>query len=215
MHSVVFGGFAANELATRIDDATPKVIVSASCGIEVSKVIPYKPLLDAAIMMAVHKPERCIILQRPLERAELIPGATSIGRRRWRARSRHDCVPVRPPIRSTSSTPPARPASPRAWCATMAAMPWRSHWSMKNIYGMAPGEVYLGRLRRRLGGRPFLHRLCAAALRLHDRALRGQAGRHARCRRLLARDRRSTRCARSSPRRPPSAPSSARIPRAS
>ena len=58
VHSVVFGGFAANELATRIDDCQPKLIVSASCGIEVNKVIPYKPLLDAAIIMAVHKPEQ-------------------------------------------------------------------------------------------------------------------------------------------------------------
>src|SRR5438445_5043133 len=61
VHSVVFGGFAANELATRIDDCQPKLIVSASCGIEVNKVIAYKPLLDAAIIMAVHKPQGCII----------------------------------------------------------------------------------------------------------------------------------------------------------
>src|SRR5215831_2610929 len=74
VHSVVFGGFAAAELATRINDATPKVIVSASCGIEIGRVVPYKPLLDAAIAMAIHKPERCVILQRPMARAELIPG---------------------------------------------------------------------------------------------------------------------------------------------
>src|SRR5437899_4860069 len=72
IHSVVFGGFAANELANRISDARPKVIVSASCGIEVGRVIPYKPLLDKAIELASVKPERCIILQRPQEKASMI-----------------------------------------------------------------------------------------------------------------------------------------------
>src|SRR6266545_7646609 len=71
VHSVVFGGFAAKELATRIDDAKPKLILSASCGIEVGRVIPYKPLLDKAIELASVKPERCIILQRPEAKAEL------------------------------------------------------------------------------------------------------------------------------------------------
>ena len=74
VHSVVFGGFAANELAVRIDDALPKVIVSASCGIEVSRIISYKPLLDQAIELATHKPDNCSILQRPTERAELTEG---------------------------------------------------------------------------------------------------------------------------------------------
>ena len=74
MHSVVFGGFAPKELATRIDDAKPKVILSASCGIEVARVIPYKPLLDEAIDLAKHKPDACLILQRPQAEAELIPG---------------------------------------------------------------------------------------------------------------------------------------------
>src|ERR1700675_3798277 len=74
IHSVVFGGFAPKELATRIDDAQPKLIVSASCGIEVNRVIPYKPLLDQAIQMAQHKVERCVILQRPQEAAALVRG---------------------------------------------------------------------------------------------------------------------------------------------
>jgi propionyl-CoA synthetase len=73
VHSVVFGGFAAHELASRIEDATPKVIVSASCGIEPSGIVPYKPLLDAAISMSDSKPERCIILQRPMLEADLDP----------------------------------------------------------------------------------------------------------------------------------------------
>jgi len=69
IHSVVFGGFAANELATRINHCTPKLIISCSCGIEGSRVVPYKPMLDAAIEQASHKPAHCIILQRPQERA--------------------------------------------------------------------------------------------------------------------------------------------------
>src|SRR5437762_10619370 len=73
IHSVVFGGFAANELATRLDDAKPKVIVSASCGIEPGRLVEYKPLLDAAIAMAESKPQRCIVLQRPMLEAELDP----------------------------------------------------------------------------------------------------------------------------------------------
>ena len=74
VHSVVFGGFAAHELATRIDDARPRVVLSASCGIEVNRVIPYKPLLDAAIAEARSKPEACVVLQRPMCRADLVPG---------------------------------------------------------------------------------------------------------------------------------------------
>src|SRR5256885_13728894 len=74
VHSVVFGGFASNELAKRIDDARPRLILSASCGIEVNRVVPYKPLLDGAIAAAAHKPERCVILQRHQEMAPLVRG---------------------------------------------------------------------------------------------------------------------------------------------
>ena len=74
VHSVVFGGFAAPELAARIDDATPKAVVSASCGIEGSRVIEYKPILDRAIDLAAHKPDHCVILQRPAAAAALTAG---------------------------------------------------------------------------------------------------------------------------------------------
>ena len=73
VHSVVFGGFASKELSTRIDDAKPRLILSASCGIEVNRIIPYKPLLDEAIDLAAHKPDRCLIMQRPQNRANLLP----------------------------------------------------------------------------------------------------------------------------------------------
>src|SRR6266550_4278898 len=88
IHSVVFGGFAAHELAARISHAQPTVMVSASCGVEPNRVVSYKPLLDKAIELAAVKPRRCIILQRPEERALLVPAATSTGRSSWRERSR-------------------------------------------------------------------------------------------------------------------------------
>ena len=94
VHSVVFGGFAANELAVRINDAQPKVIVSASCGIEAKRVIPYKPLLDEAIKLARHKPQKCIIVQRPMERAELILGRDLDWKEAMAAARPHECVPV-------------------------------------------------------------------------------------------------------------------------
>src|SRR5229473_2710218 len=99
VHSVVFGGFAANELATRIDDAKPKLILSASCGLEVGRIVKYKPLLDEAIALARHKPDACLILQRPQQEAALVPGRDHD----WAklrdeaivfARSVYDCVPV-------------------------------------------------------------------------------------------------------------------------
>ena len=94
IHSVVFGGFAAKELATRIDDAQPKLIVSASCGIEVNRVIAYKPLLDQAIALARHKVERCLILQRPQETATLGRGRDRDWGEVMAAATPADCVPV-------------------------------------------------------------------------------------------------------------------------
>ena len=126
VHSVVFGGFAAKELAARIDDARPKLIVSASCGIEINRVIPYKPLLDGAIEAATHKPEHCIILAAPRGRGERCGrAAISTGTSAWPAPGPRTACRSRRPTRSTSSTPPARPGSRRASCATMAAMRWR------------------------------------------------------------------------------------------
>src|SRR6476659_1008283 len=88
VHSVVFGGFAARELATRIDDAKPKVILSASCGLEPGRVVKYKPLLDAAIARAAHKPDACLILQRPQAEAALIEGRDHD----WKAKRDHAIV---------------------------------------------------------------------------------------------------------------------------
>ncbi|HLT02255.1 MAG TPA: AMP-binding protein, partial [Geminicoccaceae bacterium] len=95
VHSVVFGGFASNELAARIDDAKPKLVVSASCGIEAGqRVVAYKPLLDGAIEHAAHKPERCIILARPQARAELRPGRDLDWHEVMAGAAPAECVPV-------------------------------------------------------------------------------------------------------------------------
>jgi propionyl-CoA synthetase len=99
VHSVVFGGFAPNELATRIDDAKPKAILSASCGLEPGRIVKYKPLLDEAIRLSAHKPDACLILQRPQEEAALIGGrdhdwAQARDEAIRFCRSVDDCVPV-------------------------------------------------------------------------------------------------------------------------
>ena len=125
VHSVVFGGFAAKELAKRIDDAKPKVILSASCGIEPGRIVKYKPLLDEAIAMAEYKPSACIVLQRPQERRDADRRPRSrLGSVCAMPRSPRTSAPIAcrcwRPIRSTFSTRPARPAFRKAWCATMA-----------------------------------------------------------------------------------------------
>ncbi len=142
VHSVVFGGFAANELAIRIDDATPKVIVSASCGIETARLIPYKPLLDRAIELASHEPETCVILQRPMEVASLVAGRDHDWEDVMTSALAVDCVPVAATdplyILYTSGTTGVPKGVVRDNGSHLVAL----EWSMKAVYDVDPGDVY-------------------------------------------------------------------------
>ncbi|MFI6597656.1 propionyl-CoA synthetase [Nonomuraea sp. NPDC050536] len=142
VHSVVFGGFAANELAVRIDHAKPKVVVSASCGIEPTRVVPYKPLLDAALAQATHQPGHCVIVQREQSPAELVEGRDVDWASNVAQAAPADCVSVAATdplyILYTSGTT----GVPKGVVRDNGGHAVALHWSMSHVYGAAPGEVY-------------------------------------------------------------------------
>src|SRR6266705_472841 len=146
VHSVVFGGFAAKELATRIEDAKPKLIFSASCGLEPGRIVQYKPLLDEAIRLASAKPQACIILQRQQHPCELAAGRdhdwASLRAKAISAKKSADCVPVKATDPLYSLYTSGTTGVPNGVVRDNGGHAVALKWSMSNIYGMGAGEVY-------------------------------------------------------------------------
>ena len=142
VHSVVFGGFAANELAVRIDDAKPKAIIAASCGLEPGRTVHYKPLLDGAIDLANHKPDFCVIFQREQEVAELVPGRDVNWHGFQYGVEPAECVPVEGNHPSYILYTSGTTGQPKGVIRHTAGQLVALNWTMKNIYNVDPGDVF-------------------------------------------------------------------------
>lgn len=142
VHSVVFGGFAANELAVRIDDATPKAVIAASCGIEPGRIVEYKPLLDAAIETANHKPEFCVILQREQHQAPMIEGRDLDYHGFQEGVTPADCLPVEGNHPSYILYTSGTTGQPKGVIRHTAGQLVALNWTMQSIYNVKPGDVF-------------------------------------------------------------------------
>ena len=142
VHSVVFGGFAASELAKRIDDCTPGLIVSASCGIEPGRIVAYKPLLDEAIALATAKPERCIIVQRPQLAAVMVAGRDRDWHEAMAAAQPVACVPLAATAPLYILYTSGSTGAPKGVVRDNGGHAVALAWSMKHVYGLEPGEVF-------------------------------------------------------------------------
>ncbi len=194
VHSVVFGGFAPAELAARIEDAKPTVVVAASCGVEPTRVVEYKPLLDAALDRSSHKPESVIVLQRPEARAAVGERDTDWEELDWDElvsdAEPADCVEVAATdplyILYTSGTT----GRPKGIVRDNGGHAVALRWSMGNVFGIGAGRHLVHCQRRRLGRRPLLHRLRSSAGWCDFRSVRRETGRYPGRQRVLAGHRR-------------------------
>ncbi len=142
VHSVVFGGFAAHELAVRIDDAKPKAIIAASCGLEPGRIVKYKPLLDGAIDLATHKPDFCVIFQREQDVAELIEGRDVNWHGFQYGVQPADCLPVEGNHPSYILYTSGTTGQPKGVIRHTAGQLVALNWTMKAIYNVDPGDVF-------------------------------------------------------------------------
>ena len=186
VHSVVFGGFAARRTRGAYRRRAPTLVVSASCGVEPTRTVDYKPMLDAALEMAEHAPRRASSCSANRSRCQLVEGRDLD----WHELMA-DAQPVEVPVAATDPLyvlyTSGTTGKPKGIVRDNGGHAVALMWSMRHIYGTAARRCLLGRIRYRLGGRTLLHRVRPAAGRCDNRALRRQTRRHARRGRVLAR----------------------------